>query len=159
MVRVLPQLRLLAMLGVAPFALAAQGVATLGVRPIQDLKFGILLPGVPSAVAPTSIARSGQFEVQASAGTNVQVRVSLPGTLAGATSQLPIFFSNNSIGVSATGNPADMSYFNPKANMVFRFSNTTRATFYLGGEARPTATQATGAYSAPVIITITTLGN
>ena len=74
-------------------ALAAvpPAAAQLAVTPVRDLEFGSVIVGVPSSVAPSHPTRSGQFRITAPRNTKVQVRLTLPGELAGpAGAQLPI---------------------------------------------------------------------
>lgn len=140
-----------------PLSLQAQ-TAPLVVRPIQNLSFGFLIPGVNTTIDPLTLSRSGQIEIQAGIGTALEVRFTLPTVLGGPAQTLPVRFGSTSAGVSASRTPTDVLRFDPGAAARFRFVTTDRATLFLGGEARPRAGQRTGAYSAPIIVTITNLG-
>jgi hypothetical protein len=139
-------------------ATPAMGQAPLVVTPVQNLAFGLLLPSVPSVVDPMQVTRSGQFRVQATPGAVIEVRYTLPHAMTSGTSSFPITFGPSSAGAAASGTPTSLMRFNPHAAMRFQFFSTDRATFFLGGEARPRSGQATGSYSAPIIVTITNLG-
>lgn len=150
-------IRALVLCALLPLFARAQA-APLLVRPIQNLSFGFLLPGVPTTIDPLTLSRSGQIEVQASLGAIFEIRYTLPTALTGPSGTLPLVFGSASAGASASRTPTDILRFDPKVATRFRFQTTDRATFFLGGEARPRTGQATGAYSAPIIVTITNLG-
>jgi hypothetical protein len=145
---------------VTPLALCAQGPSPLAVRPLQDLNFGMLIPGVPSLVDPLTLTRSGQLEVQASIGAIFEVRYTLPDALRSVSggTRLRLDFTPTSGGASASRTPTDLIRFDPRVPTRFRYVTTDRATFFLGGEARPTPGQRLGMYTAPIIVTITNLG-
>lgn len=136
----------------------AAGQAPLVVTPVQNLSFGTLLPSVPTVVDAMQLTRSGQIRVQASIGAVIEVRFTLPNAMTSGTSSFPLVFGNGAAGAAASGSPTSLLRFNPHAATRFTFATTDRATFFLGGEARPRSGQATGAYSAPIIVTITNLG-
>lgn len=131
---------------------------TLVVRPLQNLTFGFLLPGVPTTIDPTQIILSGQIQLEAPIGTNFEIRYTLPAAMNGAGTTLPLTFANNAGGAAPSANPAAMLRFNPANPARFRLATTTRATFFLGGRAAPRVGQPVGPYTAPIIVTITNLG-
>lgn len=134
------------------------GGQTLIVRPIQNLSFGFLLAGVPTTIDALQLARSGQIEVSAAIGTSFEIRFTLPTTMSGAGTTLPLAFGTSSAGAAPSSTPASVIRFNPAQAARFQLVTTTRATFFLGGQAVPRAGQPVGAYAAPIIITITNLG-
>jgi hypothetical protein len=136
----------------------ATGQAPLVVRPIQNLSFGFLIPGVPTTIDALQLSRSGQIEVQATLGAIFEIRYTLPTALLNGGTALPLVFGSSAGGASASRTPVDVIRFNPNVPTRFRYATTDRATFFLGGEARPRVGQRTGAYAAPIIVTITNLG-
>lgn len=143
---------LLMLLGVTASSAAAQTVT--GVR---DLNFGIVIRGVQTTVAPNDAIKSGRFYVRHAIGRQVQVRFTLPTTLArvagGGT--LPITFSaTDAIAQGTAGNSVPLT-FNPNNTQTFNL--VTSADFYinLGGRVSPAAGQATGAYRGTVTLTCT----
>lgn len=146
---------LVCVLSLAP---RAAGQAPLVVTPVQNLSFGTLLPNVPTVVDAMQLTRSGQIRVQASIGATFEVRYTLPAAMTSGTSSFPLVFGSASAGAAASSTPAALIRFNPNVATRFTFVTTDRATFFLGGEARPRIGQRTGAYSAPIIVTITNLG-
>ncbi len=157
MYRSLVRARLLAAGVFLALAHRAQG-QTLVVRPIQNLSFGFLLPGVPTTIDAAQITLSGQIQVEAAIGTSFEIRYTLPSVMTGAGTTLPITFGTTAAGAAPAANPAAMIRFNPAGAARFQLVTTTRATFFLGGRAAPRAGQPVGAYTAPIVVTITNLG-
>jgi hypothetical protein len=149
--------RLVATILLLASASTAEG-QTLVVRPIQNLTFGFLLPGVPTTIDASQITLSGQIQLEAAIGTNFEIRYTLPAAMTGAGTTMPITFGNNAAGAAPSANPAAMIRFNPAGAARFRLVTTTRATFFLGGRAAPRVGQPVGAYTAPIVVTITNLG-
>ncbi|MES3034990.1 MAG: hypothetical protein V4813_13410 [Gemmatimonadota bacterium] len=135
----------------------AQGQG-LVVRPMQNLTFGLLLPGVPTTVDAAQVSQSAQIEVRAIRGASLEVRFTLPTVMTGAGTTLPLSFSSTSGGAAPTSSPASMSRFDPNYAARFTFLTTARATFFLGGRALPRIGQPPGSYTATVVMTITNLG-
>ncbi len=149
--------RALMTIGVLSFARVAEG-QTLIVRPLQNLTFGFLLPGVATTVDAATITQSGQIQIEASLGTNFEVRYTLPTVMNGAGTTLPLSFGTTAGGAAPTATPASMQRFNPATATRWQLVTTTRATFFLGGRAAPRVGQPVGAYTAPIVVTITNLG-
>lgn len=147
------------MIALGVLCLASRAEAqTLSVRPIQNLSFGFLLAGIATAVAPNDFTRSGQIEFSAPLGTTFEIRYTLPTVMSGAGTTLPLTFGTASAGAAPSSSPASMQFFNPANAARFQLVTTTRATFFLGGQATPRLGQPVGAYSAPIVVTITNLG-
>jgi hypothetical protein len=149
--------RLVATILLLASASIAEG-QTLVVRPIQNLTFGFLLPGVPTTIDASQITLSGQIQLEAAIGTTFEIRYTLPTVMNGAGTTLPLTFANNAAGAAPSANPAAMIRFNPAGAARFQLVTTTRATFFLGGRAAPRVGQPVGAYTAPIVVTITNLG-
>lgn len=146
----------------AVLALVAGGAparAQLVVRPLQDLSFGFLLPGVRTRVDPLDLARSGQVELLAPRGTVFEVRLTLPAAMTGAGTTLPLVFDANGGAASALRAPTDAVRFDPRNPARFQLVTADRASIFLGAEARPRVGQPTGSYVAPLVVTITNLSN
>jgi hypothetical protein len=143
-----------------PLALGAQGPSPLAVRPLQDLQFGVLIPGVPTVIDPVRLSNSGQLEVVASRGATIELRYTLPKALDHTSSggRIRVDFDATSGAVSASRSLTDLVRFDPRAPVRFRFVSTDRATFFLGGLVSPTRGQKLGGYRAPIIVTVTNLG-
>ena len=150
--------RLLTTSLVLSLAQVAQGQTSLVARPLQNLSFGFLLPGVATNVDAATITRSGQIQVEAPIGTNFEIRYTLPTVMNGAGTTLPVSFGTTDGGAAPSANPAAMQRFNPNNPTRWKLVTTTRATFFLGGRASPRVGQPVGGYTAPIIVTITNLG-
>jgi hypothetical protein len=150
--------RTIVLICVLSLARVAEGQTALVVRPLQNLTFGFLLPGVPTTVDAAQITLSGQIQVEAPLNTNFQVQYTLPTVMNGAGTTLPVTFGTTAGGAAPSANPAAMQRFNPAAATRWQLVTTTRATFFLGGRAAPRVGQPVGSYTAPIVVTITNLG-
>jgi len=140
----------------AALAAAPSASAQISVSPIRDLAFGSVIVGVPSTVAPSHPTRSGQFQITAPTGSKVQVRLTLPGQLAGPSgAQLPINFSSNDA-IAIGGWPGSTpDVFNPKATRNLQFTGGTIYNVFVGGTVSPAANQLPGSYAATITLTLT----
>ncbi|MEJ2502017.1 MAG: hypothetical protein P8177_01690 [Gemmatimonadota bacterium] len=84
-------LALLALLSVAP-AGAQGGPGQAIVQPVQGLRFGDVLPGVPVRVDPSDVGRRGELQLEGRG--RYQVQLVLPAAMTSADgAQLPLSFS------------------------------------------------------------------
>jgi hypothetical protein len=126
---------------------------------VRNLSFGTVLPGVPTTVEPTDLARSGQFEIIGLVNDPVEITFSfLPSTLTGPGGTMPISFGTTSAGFSESGAITSQVFFDPRVPFRVNLSSTGRGTGFLGGTLTPSATQAAGSYSGSVSITVSFLG-
>ena len=136
-------------------ATPAAGQST--VTGIRDLNFGVVIRGVQTSVPPSDPIRSGRFYVRHILNRQVQLRFTLPTTLArvagGGT--LPISFAATDAIAQGTAGSSVPVTFNP--NNTQTFTLVSSADFYvnLGGRVSPAAGQATGAYRGTVTLTCT----
>lgn len=135
----------------------ATPAASQTVTGIRDLNFGVVIRGVQTTVAPTDPIKSGRFYVRHTINRQVQVRFTLPTTLArvGGGGNLAISFSATDAVAQGTAGSSVPVTFNP--NNTQTFTLTTSRDFYvnLGGRVSPTAGQATGNYRGTVTLTCT----
>lgn len=146
---------LLPLLLLAAAATPVAGQST--VTGIRDLNFGVVIRGVQTTVAPNDPIKSGRFYVRHILNRQIQLRFTLPTTLArvGGGGTLAINFPNTSAIAQGTAGSSVPVTFNPNNNQTFTL--VTSADFYvnLGGRVSPTAGQATGAYRGTVTLTCT----
>jgi hypothetical protein len=138
---------------------AAGGLsAQLSVVGLRNLAFGAVIQGISSRVPPSDPVKSGQFEILVPAGSRVRVRYTLPNRLNGpAGARMNIQFGNNDA-IALLQAPAGVpSTFNPRAPQTINMGPSTRLWIFLGGTVTPPGTQAPGAYSNTVILTVTVL--
>jgi hypothetical protein len=126
----------------------------------QNLNFGPLLPGTRTTVSRLDAANAGQFEVRGQRLTEVEIQLTLPAALVsllGAT--LPLDFGPADGGISNTPAVGTSQAFDPRVPVRWVLSNSGRAYVYLGGSAVPAPSQAGGAYTASVVLTVAYTGN
>jgi hypothetical protein len=139
---------------VAARPLAAQ-FSVVGTR---DLAFGSVIPGVTTLVGPMDPVRSGVFDITANQGTRLRLDFTLPTRLvSGGGAQLTINFANGDAILLETGPGSIPNSQNPKSMKPYTMTNGNRVLLYLGGNVTPTGTQATGVYTASVMLTVTIL--
>jgi uncharacterized protein DUF4402 len=126
---------------------------------IRDLGFGSVLPGVPTTVHPTDVARSGQFEITGEINDPIEITFSLPAVLSGpGGTTMPVSFGTMSAGFSASGAITNQVFFDPRVPFRVNLSSTGLGTGFLGGTLSPSGTQPAGSYSGFVSITVAFLG-
>lgn len=145
-------LLLLSLLGLATTRAESQTVS--GNR---NLNFGIVIRGVPNSVSPSDAIRSGRFYVRYQLNRQVQVRLTLPTTLArtGGGGTLPITFGASDAFAQGTSGSSVPVTFDPRTTQTFTLQTSPDFYVNLGGRVAPTAAQATGAYTGNVTLTVT----
>jgi hypothetical protein len=145
-------LLLLSVLGLAATRAEAQTVS--GNR---NLNFGIVIRGVPNSVPPAHATRSGRFYVRYQLNRQVQVRLTLPNTLArtGGGGSLPISFGATDAFAQGTAGSSVPVTFDPRTTQTFTLQTSPDFYINLGGRVAPTAAQATGNYTGNVTLTVT----
>lgn len=127
------------------------------VTAIRDLDFGIVIRGVQTTVAPTDPIKSGRFYVRHTLNRQVQVRFTLPNSLArvGGGGNLTINFSaTDAVAQGTAGNSVPVT-FNPATTQTFTLTTSRDFNVNLGGRVSPTAGQATGNYRGTITLTCT----
>ena len=139
---------------------AVVGAPLVGQRPIsvtgvQSLAFGTLLPGMPTIVARTDAAKSGQFTLTGPHDSQAQLTFTLPAVLTGpGGATLPLTFGASDAGYSQSQNIGGQIGFDPKQSFLITFSGQGRGSVFLGGTARPAPTQRAGAYTATITLNL-----
>ncbi len=139
---------------------AVVGAPLVGQRPIsvtgvQSLAFGTLLPGIPTIVARTDAAKSGQFTLTGPHDSQAQLTFTLPAVLTGpGGATLPLTFGASDAGYSQSQNIGGQIGFDPKQSFLITFSGQGRGSVFLGGTARPAPTQRAGAYTATITLNL-----
>lgn len=139
---------------------AVVGAPLVGQRPIsvtgvQSLAFGTLLPGIPTIVARTDAANSGQFTLTGPHDSQAQLTFTLPAVLAGpGGATLPLTFGASDAGYSQSQNIGGQIGFDPKQSFLITFSGQGRGSVFLGGTARPAPTQRAGSYTGTITLNL-----
>jgi len=139
---------------------AVVGAPLVGQRPIsvtgvQSLAFGTLLPGMPTIVARTDAAKSGQFTLTGPHDSQAQLTFTLPAVLTGpGGATLPLTFGASDAGYSQSQNIGGQIGFDPKQSFLITFSGQGRGSVFLGGTARPAPTQRAGSYTGTITLNL-----
>jgi len=137
-------------------------VVTVGmtIATLQDLNFGTVIKGVPTAVLPTA-ATAGAWQVTGSANAFVIISFTLPTQLTNIQalpgSTMPITFGGvSAIWRRATNNPVGGTIFNPATGAVGRFGPPPNPNMYiwLGGTVNPAAAAKPGIYQGTVVVSL-----
>ena len=137
---------------------AAQG-RPLRATGLRGIAFGNVLPGVPQLVLATDPTRSAQFDLTGPNRIQVEITFTLPGALAApGGGSIPIVFEPTSAGWSSSQTTADIVPFDPMQPFAATLSGNGRGTVFLGARLQPPAGVPSGAYAAPVTITLALTG-
>jgi hypothetical protein len=131
-----------------PMPAAAQAPQTISIVPVQNLSFGLLLPGFKDAVSVSDVSRRA---VVALAGNGpVDIALVLPTSLdTPAGDRIPLRFSSGDAALlSTTG--STLSPLDPRQINRVQLGNGQTVLFVLGGTAQTSATTRPGHYAARV---------
>lgn len=142
----------------APFDLRAQ--QPLSVQPQRNLDFGDVIAGIPTSVSRLDNQRSGMYEVRGQRNAEVALTFTLPPDLVGVGgATMPVEFGADDAGFSRVPAQGNSVGFDPRVSFSSRLSASGRGYVWLGGTVRPARNQASGAYRAPVTLTVGYTGN
>ena len=135
-----------------PTLTAAQSKQTVSISPVQDLAFGLLLPGRREAVPTTDASRRA---VVALAGSGpVDVTLVLPSALeTPAGDRIPLSFSSSDAALLTTGG-ATLKQLDPLQVNRVQLGNDRTLLLVLGGTAATTANTRPGHYTARVTLLV-----
>lgn len=120
------------------------------VVPVDELRFGTLMQGVPTRVAPTDAASRADLHVNGKG--RMTLVVVLPATVNSAGGQaIPLQFgANDGLYQIGTGS---MLPFDPRSPLTITVPNSAASvTLYIGGTALPSLSQAPGSYAATLTV-------
>jgi len=135
-----------------PIPAAAQAPQTVSIVPVQNLSFGLLLPGFQNAVSIGDVSRRA---VVALAGNGpVDIAVVLPTALETTSGdRIDLHFSASDAALlSAAG--STLSPLDPRQINRVQLGNDRTVLFVLGGTAQTTAMTRPGHYAARVALII-----
>jgi hypothetical protein len=134
--------------------------AALAITTPADLDFGTVYAGVAKSVAKDE-AGAGVFTVTGQPAQPFQAFLNLPEYLWDNTSRqrLDVTFTDTDAGLDLTGNATPASYvgadFDPRGlGTITIAGGQTTANIFLGGKVTPKAYQASGTYTADIVLTV-----
>jgi hypothetical protein len=121
---------------------------------MRNLAFGTILSGTTTSVSKTS-ANSAQWRFTGLFALGGSFVLTLPTTLTGPGTAIPLTFSTTDAQRSTTNNPLTGSSFNPhnSQSVAVLFNGTVYV--WLGASVSPPLNQTAGTYSATVVLTTT----
>ena len=132
------------------------GSAQVTAVPQQDLAFGLLIPGMPSRVAPTDVARRAEWLLTGRGNTTLSFV--LPTMLQGPSgATVPLVFAAGDaawVRQGAGGGTPGMHAVDPNAPFTVNVPNRQTVRLFLGGTAQPAVTQAAGSYTATITLIV-----
>jgi hypothetical protein len=135
----------------ATVAASATVVTPLTVTGAAPLAFGVVFQGVAKTITFNN-ASSGRMSVSGFGTSQVALTFTLPTTLSNGASTMPI--NQFRVRVNATNTPAGATrIFLTSGVPVNRNLAAGALYFFIGGRVQPTAAQAGGSYSAPIVLT------
>jgi hypothetical protein len=132
---------------------AAPAVAqTAAVVPVSNLRFGTLLPGVPTRIPPADL--SGAAKIQVTGKGRMTLVVVLPAFVTSPNGQnIPLQFSANDGQYMIGTGP--MRAFDPRSPLTISVPAAQgKVELFVGGTAVPASTQAPGNYASLVSVQV-----
>ena len=128
------------------------------VTALTDLRFGTVVAGVPTNIAPTS-SNAGSWRIHYTLlAIASSFTLTLPTELsrAGGGATMPVSFcATCGIWRRNNSNPAGGTTFNPANQVNLPVMGVNNDVYiWLGGTASPTAGQSPGSYTGPVVLTV-----
>jgi hypothetical protein len=139
-----------------PATVVAQAAQSLSIAPVQDLAFGLLLPGRRDAITTNDVSRRA---VVALAGSGaVDVSLVLPEALeTHAGDRIHLFFSTADAALLTTGG-ATLAPLDPHQVNRVKLDNDRTVLFVLGGTAVTSHATRPGHYTARVTLLLSNPG-
>ena len=129
------------------------GAAQVTAVPQRDLAFGMLMPGVPSSVPVSDVARRAEWLLTGRGNTTVSFV--LPTALQGpGGAVLPLVFGTADAAWLRQQGGGGMTTQDPHTPFSVNVPNRQTVRLFLGGTAQPATTQAAGNYTATVTVII-----
>ncbi len=135
----------------------AQG-RVLGAFARQDLRFGVVVPGLPTVVTRLD-ANAARFEIRGERRAEVSVTLTVPTELVSpGGGRMTIRFHPDDGGFATTPADANSQAFDPRVPLVTTLSPGGRLYLWLGGTVAPGAVQPPGRYQATISLTVSYTG-
>ncbi len=126
----------------------------------SDLRFGTVLPGIPSRVDARDLGHAALFELRGPVGAAVRIDLLLPTALGGVgDALLPISFGPGDGLAGPTRDSPSSIGFNPNSPLIATLGPIGSLWVRLGGTVLPGRPQIGGPYSGTIVITVFALGS
>jgi hypothetical protein len=134
--------------------LLVRGEAVGQVTTLRNLAFGTITSGTTTSVSKAS-ASSAQWRFSGSFPLGGSFSFTLPTTLTGPGTAIPITFGTSDGQRSTSNNPTTGSSFDPHISQSVGITLGRTEYVWLGASVSPPSNQVPGTYSATVVITTT----
>ena len=134
--------------------LLVQAEAAGQVTTLRNLTFGIIPSGTTTTVLKTS-ANSAQWRITGTFLLGGTFALTLPTTLTGPGTAIPIAFSTTAGQRNTANNPNGGTSFNPHTSQPVTLVTLGTIFLWLGASVSPPPNQAPGNYGATVVLTTT----
>lgn len=130
----------------------------LTVQSVRSLTFGTLLAGVNKSVLRTDAINGGQLDISGPKNVQVLLTFALPASMTGPVgATLPLSFGSNDGGWSPPQQVGTQVAFDPRVSFTAPLDQNGKVSVYLGGTAKPTASQKAGSYTGTITLTVVVL--
>jgi uncharacterized protein DUF4402 len=148
----------LCLAALAAWATPGAAQRPLTVQGVRSLTFGTLLAGVNKSVLRTDAINGGQFDISGPSRASVLLTFTLPASMAGpGGATLPLSFGSNDGGWSPPQQIGTQTGFDPRVPFTAPLDQNGKVSVYLGGTAKPTASQKAGSYTGTITLTVVVL--
>ena len=125
----------------------------------SNLVFGDVLRGVNKSIIPGD-ASSGKWVITGVSGKQVQFSIATPSDLSNTTSNYLLYsYSSTDCKWSTDVSGTPGTNFSPSTSTTASLSSGGMLYIFVGGTLKPTSSQAPGAYTGDVVLTIQYTGN
>ena len=125
------------------------------VTTLRGLTFGTVTSGTTTSVLKTSVS-AAQWRISGIFALGGTFELTLPTTLTGPGTAIPIAFGSTDGQRNTSNNPNGGSSFDPHASQSISLSLFSQTIYvWLGGSVAPPLNQTPGDYSATVVLTVT----
>ncbi|HYF38459.1 MAG TPA: DUF4402 domain-containing protein [Gemmatimonadales bacterium] len=129
--------------------------ASAQVTALRNLAFGTIVSGTTTSVSKTSVS-AAQWSIAGTFLAGGTFQLTLPTTLTGPGTAIPITFSATDGLRNTANNPATGTTFNPSTTQTIPAAPLSTTIYvWLGGSVSPPLNQAPGNYSGNVVLTVT----
>jgi hypothetical protein len=141
----------------------AQVATTLSITGTQNLRFGMVTPGVNKTVDKTTIGEAGEWQITGTPNAEISLSFALPDSLQHETHAFGMI-----VGLSATdasfddgtgSQPFPAGVLNPNGPNAERLGVSGNMAVWIGGTVYPRVGQGGGNYASDIVLTVMYTGS